>query len=202
MAMTHFGSGIWSYKRRTTGAILRVTRPDTIIRSDWRGEARYTSAPKRARSKREANAAIISIAQQARPNSSGHTELARAQATACSTPVSTMPESPSLACASSLVCPCIRFWLVISSLRSPPRPASARRQIGLAIQRPDVLDQQPNAVVQIVQMNHLGRGVHVAVGDGDDADGDARSAIGHHVGVSARAAKLDFHLVWDVVGAR
>src|SRR5437764_756244 len=44
------------------------------MRSDWRGEARNTSEPKRAKSKRLALADIISIAQQARPNMAGHNE--------------------------------------------------------------------------------------------------------------------------------
>jgi len=46
IAITHFGSGIWSYKRRRTGAILRETRPATIIKSDWRGlEVFLTALP-------------------------------------------------------------------------------------------------------------------------------------------------------------
>src|SRR5437660_8468633 len=77
--MTHFGSGIWSYNRRSTGAIFLVTVPATIIRSDCRGEARKTSAPNRAISKREADAAIISIAQHARPNPIGQIDDSRAQ---------------------------------------------------------------------------------------------------------------------------
>src|SRR5882672_4400645 len=77
--MTHFGSGIWSYSRRSTGAIFLVTVPATIIRSDWRGEARNTSAPKRAMSNREADAAIISIAQHARPKPMGQIDDSRAQ---------------------------------------------------------------------------------------------------------------------------
>ena len=40
IAITHFGSGIWSYKRRTIGAIFFVTVPDTIITSDCLGEVR------------------------------------------------------------------------------------------------------------------------------------------------------------------
>jgi hypothetical protein len=47
MEITHFGSGICSYNRRMTGAILLDTRPAMIIRSLWRGEPRMTSAPKR-----------------------------------------------------------------------------------------------------------------------------------------------------------
>src|SRR5437868_12457774 len=77
--MTHFGSGIWSYSRRSTGAIFLVTVPATIIRSDCRGEARNTSAPNRAMSKRDADAAIISIAQHARPNPIGQIDDSRAQ---------------------------------------------------------------------------------------------------------------------------
>ena len=56
-----------------------VTVPATIIRSDCRGEARKTSAPKREMSYREADAAIISIAQQARPNPIGQIDDSRAQ---------------------------------------------------------------------------------------------------------------------------
>src|SRR5213594_2765779 len=53
--------------RRITGAILRVTVPATILRSDCRGEARNTPAPKRSMSYREDTLAIILIAQQASP---------------------------------------------------------------------------------------------------------------------------------------
>ncbi len=79
MEMHHFGSGIWSQMRLRTGAILRVTVPATIIRSDCRGLGRKTSAPKRAISKREVLAAIISMAQQARPKVSGQMDDCRAQ---------------------------------------------------------------------------------------------------------------------------
>src|ERR1035437_7743384 len=65
--------------RFTTGAIFSVTVPATIIRSLWRGLGRNTSEPKRAMSKREVEEAIISIAQQARPNVIGHTADLRAQ---------------------------------------------------------------------------------------------------------------------------
>src|SRR5579885_2597224 len=72
IAMHHFGSGIWSQIRLSTGAIFSVTVPATIMRSDCRGLGRNTSAPKRAMSKRDVEEAIISIAQHARPNVSGH----------------------------------------------------------------------------------------------------------------------------------
>src|SRR6476469_10345547 len=65
--------------RRSTGAILRETRPETIITSACRGLARNTSAPKRTRSFRDEVAFIISIAQQARPNVAGQSDDLRAQ---------------------------------------------------------------------------------------------------------------------------
>src|SRR5437899_11463255 len=64
--------------RLSIGAILMVTVPETIIRSEWRGEAQGTM-PKRSTSKREANVAIISIAQHARPNVTGQIDDLRAQ---------------------------------------------------------------------------------------------------------------------------
>src|SRR5215213_6426142 len=65
--------------RLSTGAILRDTRPETIITSACRGLARNTSEPKRARSFRDEVAFIISIAQQARPKVAGQSEDLRAQ---------------------------------------------------------------------------------------------------------------------------
>src|SRR6266545_4269315 len=59
--------------RLSMGAILMVTVPETIIRSEWRGEAHGTM-PRRSTSKRAAKVAIISMAQQARPNDTGHTD--------------------------------------------------------------------------------------------------------------------------------
>src|SRR5580765_5243379 len=61
------------------GAIFSTTVPATIIRSDWRGVPRKTSAPKRDRSCRASMTAIISIAQQARPNCMGQIDDRRAQ---------------------------------------------------------------------------------------------------------------------------
>src|SRR5882672_10612028 len=65
--------------RRSTGAILRETRPETIITSACLGDARKTSEPNRARSFRPLVAFIISIAQQARPKVAGHRDDLRAQ---------------------------------------------------------------------------------------------------------------------------
>jgi len=74
-----------------TGAILFETRPAMIIKSDWRGEPRNTSAPKRAASYREAIIDIISIAQQAKPNVMGQSEFFRAQFRALSSVVVMIP---------------------------------------------------------------------------------------------------------------
>src|ERR1700739_5024180 len=87
MEITHLGSGIWSYTRRTIGAIFNVTVPATIIRSDWRGLGGNMPAPKRSISNREAPVAIISIAQQARPNVMGQSADFRAQLNTKSTVV-------------------------------------------------------------------------------------------------------------------
>src|ERR1700722_17086410 len=75
------------------GAIFTETRPAMIIRSDWRGEPRKTSAPNRAISEREEAMDIISIAQQARPNDMGQIELRRAQFTTLSSDASKIPSS-------------------------------------------------------------------------------------------------------------
>src|ERR1051325_2012689 len=64
--------------RLSIGAILMTTVPDTIIRSECRGDAHGT-IPNRSTSKRLANVAIISIAQQARPNVTGQIDDLRAQ---------------------------------------------------------------------------------------------------------------------------
>jgi hypothetical protein len=77
--MHHFGSGICSHTRFSTGDIFSVTVPATIIKSAWRGDGLKTSAPKRAISNREVVEAIISMAQHAKPNVSGQIALLRAQ---------------------------------------------------------------------------------------------------------------------------
>src|SRR2546425_3025957 len=61
-----------------------------IIKSLWRGLGRNTPAPKRSMSKRDAPVAIISIAQQARPNVIGQSADLRAQLKRKSTVVVTM----------------------------------------------------------------------------------------------------------------
>src|SRR5438067_12185922 len=85
MEMHHFGSGIWSQMRFSTGAIFNVTVPATIIRSLCRGLGRKTSAPKRAISKRDVLDAIIPNAQHAQPKVSGQSADLRAQLNTWST---------------------------------------------------------------------------------------------------------------------
>src|ERR671922_511154 len=74
--------------RLSIGAILMVTVPDTIMRSECRGDAQGT-IPNRSTSKREANVAIISIAQHASPNVTGQIDDLRAQLKILSVPVVT-----------------------------------------------------------------------------------------------------------------
>src|SRR5688572_23069580 len=77
--------------RSSIGAILIVTVPDTTIRSECRGDAHGT-IPRRSTSNLDANVAIISMAQQASPNVTGHTDDLRAQfRNASATVVTTKP---------------------------------------------------------------------------------------------------------------
>src|SRR5688572_10700668 len=94
--------------RFSIGAILMFTVPDTIIRSECLGEAHGT-IPRRSTSKREAKVAIISIAQQARPNVTGQTDDFRAQLKkASATVVTTKPPGklwiPSVTLSKSFEC--------------------------------------------------------------------------------------------------
>src|ERR1700685_3877225 len=84
-----------------TGAILFDQRPALIIRSDWRGEPRMTSAPKREISYREPIIDIISMAQQAKPKLMGQIEFLRAQLIAMLTVVVTIDSPYSSASGSS-----------------------------------------------------------------------------------------------------
>lgn len=73
------GSGICSYKRRKTGAILLVKVPATIIKSECRGEA-LKIIPNLSISYLLIAACIISTAQQASPKVNGQRDPERAQA--------------------------------------------------------------------------------------------------------------------------
>src|SRR5690606_17815814 len=79
MEMHHLGSGICSQMRCSTGIIFSEMRPDTISRSDWRGENLSTSEPKREASYFDMKVAIISMPQHAVPKGIGHREFDRAQ---------------------------------------------------------------------------------------------------------------------------
>src|SRR3989442_2140042 len=102
-----------------------VTVPETIIRSECRGEAQGTM-PKRSTSKREAKVAIISIAQHARPNVTGQIDDLRAQLKIFSVDVVTI-QPPGMwwiasaieASAFEVLSSCRRAWWYFShSLRS------------------------------------------------------------------------------------
>jgi hypothetical protein len=93
MAITYFGSAIWSYSLFNTGAILFTIVPAIIITSAWRGVALATSNPKRLQSNFAEAALIISIAQQLVPKTRGHKELLLAQfITSSSLDTNTPPE--------------------------------------------------------------------------------------------------------------
>src|ERR1041384_6189105 len=70
--ITYFGSGICSHSRRTAGAILSVTVPETTIRSAWRGPCANGMTPSRMKSGRPIVAEMNSIAQQASPKLNTH----------------------------------------------------------------------------------------------------------------------------------
>src|SRR5687768_15916045 len=104
------------------GAIFTETQPATIITSACLGVAQNMT-PKRSRSKRDAAVAIISIAQQERPNVRLQRELLRAHCASRSkgatrrapAPVATRQESTS-------------FWLRgFSLIPIPALPAATRR---------------------------------------------------------------------------
>jgi len=100
MAITYFGSAIWSYNRFNTGAILFTMVPAIIITSACLGVARATSKPKREKSYLEDATAIISIPQQLVAKVSGHKELDLAQLITSSSLLSTIPP-PAVSC----ICP-------------------------------------------------------------------------------------------------
>src|SRR6266542_2749915 len=133
--MTHFGSGIWSYSRRSTWAIFFVTVPATMSRSAWRGEARKTSAPNREMSKRDAEAAIISIAQHARPKPSGHNDDSRAQVSTLSTLV-VMKLSSNLCSMRPMSVASVQFP---ARSRQPPAASSQLFFVILGVDRDEVL---------------------------------------------------------------
>src|SRR4030095_3130314 len=97
MAITYFGSAIWSYNRFSTGAILLTMVPAIIITSAWRGVARATSNPNLLQSYFAEAVDIISMAQQLVPKTSGHNELLLAQSMRSSSLLVMMPP-PGVSC--------------------------------------------------------------------------------------------------------
>src|SRR4030095_3219300 len=91
MAITYFGSAIWSYSLFKTGAILLTIVPAIIITSACRGVALATSNPNRAQSYFADAVLIISMAQQLVPNTRGHREFERAQLITSSMLLTRMP---------------------------------------------------------------------------------------------------------------
>src|SRR5258708_11686365 len=81
MAITYFGSAIWSYNLLSTGAILFTMVPAMMITSACRGVALATSKPNLEKSYLDDATDIISIPQQLVAKVSGHNELERAQLT-------------------------------------------------------------------------------------------------------------------------
>src|SRR5258705_7792045 len=79
MAMTYFGSAIWSYNRFNTGAILLTIVPAIMITSACLGVALATSKPNLDQSYFAEAVLIISMAQQLVPKTNGHNELDLAQ---------------------------------------------------------------------------------------------------------------------------
>ena len=79
IAITYLGSGICLYNLSNKGAILCVIVPAHINKSACLGDGLNTSEPKRAISKLDAEAHIISIPQQEVANVSGHIEFERPQ---------------------------------------------------------------------------------------------------------------------------
>src|SRR6187200_3538504 len=77
IATHHLGSGICSHSLSSGPAILVVRVPATIRTSAWRGLARNGNMLKRSMSLTDVADDIISIAQQASPDSSGQRLLSR-----------------------------------------------------------------------------------------------------------------------------
>src|SRR5918911_1627746 len=74
MAITYFGSGIWSYTILSLGAIFLVTVPCTTTRSHWRSEPNASIMPKRSTSYLGPEAAPNSTLQHAVSRCTGHSD--------------------------------------------------------------------------------------------------------------------------------
>jgi hypothetical protein len=91
IAITYFGSAIWSYSLFNTGPILLTMVPAMMITSACRGVARATSNPNLDQSYLAAAVDIISMAQQLVPKTSGQSEFDLAQLITSSMELTRMP---------------------------------------------------------------------------------------------------------------
>src|SRR4026208_1870943 len=91
IAITYFGSAIWSYNLFNTGPILLTIVPAMIRTSAGLGLALATSNQNLEKSYLAEATAIISIPQQLVAKVNGHKELERAQLIISSSLLSTMP---------------------------------------------------------------------------------------------------------------
>src|SRR5688572_13396597 len=99
IAITYFGSAIWSYNLLRTGPILLTMVPAMMMTSACRGVALATSKPNREKSYLEEAVLIISIPQQEVANVRGQRELERAQLiTSWRVEVRNPPPGPSTTC--------------------------------------------------------------------------------------------------------
>src|SRR5579863_4556524 len=113
-----------------------------IIRSDWRGEPRITSAPKREMSKREPIIDIISMAQQARPKLIGQMAFLRPQLIALPMVVNTMDSSSSSSSGSrSMRANSSGGWLRWNIVSSSTNPLCHARYTGKRMTYADLLER-------------------------------------------------------------
>src|SRR5882762_9970217 len=91
IAITYFGSPIWSYNLFNTGAILFTMVPAIMITSACLGEALATSNPNREKSYLAPATAIYSIPQQLVAKVKGHKEFDLAQLMISSNLLSIIP---------------------------------------------------------------------------------------------------------------
>src|SRR5262249_3305606 len=109
-----------------------------MIKSDCRGLGRKMPAPNRSISNREAPVAIISMAQQARPNVIGQRADLRAQLIKSSTVVVMMFFSKRSSIQAGMIALSVYLWLRASRLRY----ANLRPVEGAFLNNPNVSDDQ------------------------------------------------------------
>src|SRR5437870_13744736 len=99
VAITYFGSAIWSYNLFRTGAILFTIVPAIMITSACLGVALATSKPNLEKSYLAEAVLIISMPQQLVAKVNGHNEFDRAQLTmSLKVPATIPPPGDSMIC--------------------------------------------------------------------------------------------------------